>query len=153
MILLGSILVVDDQKRYLLVQEARDKKYSKCKDKWTLPHGSYDKLGESISELAIRELLEETGLRCEFTGNYICVEGFSLSQNRIILLNVVFEGKSATKIQDYLHEEIKDIRYFSYKEIEAMLESGQIRDNIPIDKIIDSMERKKSIVRWDRSNN
>lgn len=148
MFLLGSILIEDDQQRYLLVQEAKDKKYSKCKDKWTLPHGSYDRLGESVSDLAIRELLEETGYKCELTGNYICVEGFSLTQNRIVLLDLIFEGKSPVKIQDFIHEEIKDIKYFSSAEIGTMFKAGQIRDNLPLNDIIESIKDKKNLIRW-----
>lgn len=150
MVLLGSVLIKNHENKYLLVQEAKDKKYSKCKDKWTLPHGGYDKLNESIEDLAKRELQEETGFSCTLTGRYVCIEGYSLLQNRLIVVNIVFEGKDAVKVQEPWVDEIKDMKYFSLEEICTMLREGQIRDDLPIDKIVKSFYGDgKGIIRWE----
>lgn len=118
-ILLSGALIKDNNK-YLLVQEARDKPYSKCKDKWTLPHGSYDKTGESILDLASREVLEETGGTVKFTGDHICLEGFSKTQNRVILICITLLGYGWKKIQERLEQEIKDVKYFTKEELIEM---------------------------------
>jgi 8-oxo-dGTP diphosphatase len=49
-------VVLDDQRRVVLVHRP---KY----DDWTLPKGKLDR-GESFEEAALREVEEETGLRC-----------------------------------------------------------------------------------------
>lgn len=149
MVLLAGNLIRNDKNEILLVQEARDKSYSKCKDKWTLPHGSYDKLNESVLDLAKRELLEESGFSCNYTGKYRCIEGYSETQNRILLISIIFEGKDAIKLQEPLADEIKDFRYFSIEEIKKMLIEGQIRDDTPIDKIFEAFDNDQSgIIRW-----
>jgi ADP-ribose pyrophosphatase YjhB (NUDIX family) len=52
--------VRDDQGRLLLIHKI-DNNY------WALPGGGMD-LGESIAEAAVREVVEETGIRVEITG-------------------------------------------------------------------------------------
>ncbi|HOU75534.1 MAG TPA: NUDIX hydrolase [Candidatus Dojkabacteria bacterium] len=149
-ILLGAVFIKDDNGKVLLVQEAQDKKYSKCKDKWTIPHGGYDKFGESIKDLVSRKLLEEAGFECQFTGNHLCVEGYDLRQKRIVLVSIIGEGRSAKKVQERLIDEIKDVRYFSESEIAEMIRNNQIRDNLPIDKIIEAFEDNSyEILRWE----
>jgi ADP-ribose pyrophosphatase YjhB (NUDIX family) len=52
--------VVDDQRRILLIRRSDN-------DNWALPGGAMD-LGESLPAAAVRETLEETGVRVEITG-------------------------------------------------------------------------------------
>jgi ADP-ribose pyrophosphatase YjhB (NUDIX family) len=148
-IILLSGALIKDNNRYLLVQEAHDKTYSKCKDKWTLPHGSYDKQGESILDLASREILEETGGTVKFTGNHICLEGYSKIQNRVILICITHLAYGWEKIQERLDNEIKDVKYFIKEEIIEMHNRGEIRDDIPIITIIKAFEKEqRGIIRW-----
>lgn len=151
MILLSGALIKDNDK-YLLVQEAKDKPYSKCQNKWTLPHGSYDREEESIIDLASREILEETGGTVKFTGDYICLEGFSKKQNRVILICITLLGYGWKKIQERLEKEIKDVRYFTKEELVEMEKRGDIRDDMPLIEIIDGLEkRNREMVRWEIS--
>lgn len=53
--------VVEDEHGRILLIERTDN------GNWSLPGGAMD-LGESIAEAAVRETLEETGIRCEITG-------------------------------------------------------------------------------------
>jgi ADP-ribose pyrophosphatase YjhB (NUDIX family) len=56
----ANVVVVDDQGRILLIRRADN-------DNWALPGGAMD-LGESLPVAAVRETLEETGVRVEITG-------------------------------------------------------------------------------------
>jgi 8-oxo-dGTP pyrophosphatase MutT (NUDIX family) len=56
----AGAIVVDDTGRILLIRRADN-------GNWAAPGGAMD-LGESIIDAAIRETLEETGIRCEITG-------------------------------------------------------------------------------------
>jgi ADP-ribose pyrophosphatase YjhB (NUDIX family) len=55
-----NVVVVDDQDRILLIRRTDN-------DNWAVPGGGMD-LGESISDAAIREVKEETGIDIEVTG-------------------------------------------------------------------------------------
>jgi ADP-ribose pyrophosphatase YjhB (NUDIX family) len=55
-----NVAVVDDDGRLLLIRRSDN-------DNWALPGGAMDP-GESISDAAIRETKEETGIDCEITG-------------------------------------------------------------------------------------
>ncbi len=55
-----NVAVVDEENRLLLIRRSDN-------DSWALPGGGMDP-GESISEAAIRETKEETGIDCEITG-------------------------------------------------------------------------------------
>lgn len=148
-IVLLSGVLCEDKGRYLLVQEAQDKPYSKCKDKWTIPHGSYDTEGESISDLAQRELLEETGGQAKLDGRIATIEGWNRVDNSVFLVCVTWYANKWEKIQERWSDEIKEIRFFSEAEIQELAGGGQIRDNIPVQEIITSFETNSSkIVRW-----
>jgi ADP-ribose pyrophosphatase YjhB (NUDIX family) len=55
-----NVVVVDDAGQILLIRRADN-------DNWALPGGAMD-LGESLPAAAVRETLEETGVRVEVTG-------------------------------------------------------------------------------------
>src|SRR5690242_11447732 len=56
----ANVLVVNDAGDILLIQRSDN-------GNWALPGGAMD-LGESLVDTAVRETLEETGIRCEVTG-------------------------------------------------------------------------------------
>ena len=55
-----NVVVVNDAGEILLIRRSDN-------DNWALPGGAID-LGESVSQAAIRETKEETGIDCEITG-------------------------------------------------------------------------------------
>lgn len=55
-----NVVVLNDQGEFLLIRRSDN-------DNWALPGGAMD-LGESISQAALREVKEETGVDCEVTG-------------------------------------------------------------------------------------
>ncbi len=55
-----NVVVINDSGDILLIRRADN-------DNWALPGGAID-LGESVSQAAIRETKEETGIDCEITG-------------------------------------------------------------------------------------
>jgi ADP-ribose pyrophosphatase YjhB (NUDIX family) len=55
-----NVVVVNDNGSVLLIRRTDN-------DNWSLPGGAMD-LGESISEAAVREVQEETGIECQITG-------------------------------------------------------------------------------------
>jgi len=56
----ANVIVVNDQVEILLMRRTDN-------DNWAVPGGSMD-FGESITETAVRETREETGIECEITG-------------------------------------------------------------------------------------
>lgn len=55
-----NVIVTDDQDRILMIRRSDN-------DNWAVPGGAID-LGESLTQAAIRETKEETGIDCEITG-------------------------------------------------------------------------------------
>lgn len=56
-------IVVDDNNNYLLIEEAK----AGCRNTWCLPAGGIEK-NESITDAAIRETIEESGIYIKPTG-------------------------------------------------------------------------------------
>ncbi|MEU9833705.1 NUDIX domain-containing protein [Streptosporangium sp. NPDC048047] len=55
-----NVVVINDAGEILMIRRSDN-------GNWAVPGGAID-LGESLPEAAIRETLEETGIRCEITG-------------------------------------------------------------------------------------
>jgi ADP-ribose pyrophosphatase YjhB (NUDIX family) len=56
----ANVIVVNDQGEILMIRRTDN-------DNWAVPGGGMD-LGESITDTAVRETEEETGITCEITG-------------------------------------------------------------------------------------
>jgi ADP-ribose pyrophosphatase YjhB (NUDIX family) len=56
----ANVIVVNDQGEILMIRRTDN-------DNWAVPGGGMD-LGESITDAAVRETQEETGITCEVTG-------------------------------------------------------------------------------------
>jgi 8-oxo-dGTP pyrophosphatase MutT (NUDIX family) len=56
----ANVIVVNDQGEILMIHRTDN-------DNWAVPGGGMD-LGESITDAAVRETQEETGITCEVTG-------------------------------------------------------------------------------------
>lgn len=119
-IIVGTVIEKDG--KYLLVQEAQES----CRGKWNLPAGHLDPR-ESIFDGAKREAKEECGLDVEL--KHIChiVDKERGDDN---LVGIVFSGAPASSEISFDEEEILDARWFSYEEILAMKERGELRDPV-----------------------
>ena len=56
----ANVIVVNDQGQILLIRRTDN-------GNWAVPGGGMD-LGESITQAAVRETFEETGITCQITG-------------------------------------------------------------------------------------
>jgi ADP-ribose pyrophosphatase YjhB (NUDIX family) len=75
-------IVYDDQQRILLVQRSDT-------GVWLYPTGWAD-VGYSAAEVAVKEVLEETGIECEPEGVIAVLDGMRMGFTRIPLYSVVF---------------------------------------------------------------
>ena len=79
-------IVGDDEGRMLLVQRA-DSGW------WLYPTGWSD-VGYSPSEVAVKEVREETGIDCEVIGPIAILDGLRLGFHRVPLVSIVFHCRS-----------------------------------------------------------
>ena len=104
--------VIEQEGKYLLIQEAREDIYGK----WNLPAGRLDP-GETVSEAARREIYEECGFKVELTG--VCQIGsWKLVDN--IAIGIIFSTKIVGGEIHFNPDEILDAKWFTYDEILAM---------------------------------
>lgn len=109
---------VEKDGKYLLIQEAQ----AKCRGKWFLEAGHLDP-GETIFEGAKREIREECGCDVELTG--ICFLHHLPERN---FLGIYFTTKLlCEQVCSLDPEEILDARWFTYEEICAMRDRGELR--------------------------
>jgi ADP-ribose pyrophosphatase len=116
------MMAVDDKKRVLLVRQYRlpAEKYL-----WELPAGKLDE-GEKPLQAAKRELAEETGYSARTwkkLSSFWVSPGYVQERMTIFLAKDLTAGK-ATPMDD----ERIETRWFTRKEIEAMIDEGKIED-------------------------
>lgn len=105
-------VVYDDQGRILLVQRADS-------GVWLYPTGWAD-VGYSASEVAVKEVLEETGITCEPEGVIAVLDGMRMGFTRIPLYSIVFLCR-ATGGELQAHPlETADVGWFAEDELPAM---------------------------------
>ena len=104
--------VVEQDGKYLLVQEAQ----KRCYGKWSIPAGQLD-AGETSIDGMKREVYEESGFIVEPTG--ICQIGNRQDPNRIFI-SIIFTARIKSGEIKFDTEEILDARWFAYEEIIAM---------------------------------
>jgi ADP-ribose pyrophosphatase len=116
------MMAVDEKKRILLVRQYRlpARQYL-----WELPAGSVDE-GEKVLQTAKRELVEETGYsakKWKKISEFYPSPGFLAEKMTIFLATELTEGE-ATPMED----ERIETRWFKWKEVDAMIESGELID-------------------------
>jgi ADP-ribose pyrophosphatase YjhB (NUDIX family) len=105
-------IVYDDQQRILLVQRADS-------GIWLYPTGWAD-IGYSASEVAVKEVLEETGITCEAQGVVAVLDGMRMGLTRIPLYSIVFLCR-ATGGELVPHPlETRDVGWFHEDELPPM---------------------------------
>jgi ADP-ribose pyrophosphatase YjhB (NUDIX family) len=119
-VIIGCCNLIADGDRYLLVKEAK----ASARSRYNLPAGKPE-VGETLTEAAVREAREETGLTVaidHLVGIYHCPkasEGFGV-------VNFVFAVRplAGTLATSPTHP---DVRYFSRVEIAALAAEGMVR--------------------------
>jgi ADP-ribose pyrophosphatase len=120
----GSAVVmpVDEKGRVLLVRQYR---LPALKYLWELPAGRVDE-GETVYQAARRELAEETGYRArkfQKLAEFYPSPGFLAEKMTIYLATELTAGK-----QTPMEDERIEIRWYSAKEIDKLVETGKILD-------------------------
>ena len=98
---------------------------------WEIPHGFVNE-GESDSESAQRELLEETGLTAE--SRRFSSLGYILPDSGILAARVhMFLAEGCHSKQQGEHElGLWEFRFFSFLEVEKMIESSEVQDSFTL---------------------
>lgn len=100
-----SVVIINEQDEVLMIQEAK----KSCAGKWYLPAGRMES-GETINEAAVREVFEETGLKCEMT-TLVGVETAGGSWVRFLLTGRVVSG--TLKTPDQADQESLQAKWFA----------------------------------------
>ena len=116
-IIAGGGVVVNENNQVLFIYRRK---------KWDLPKGKLDP-GEDIKACAIREVMEETGIRNLTIGNLIIVTTHSYEENGLNMQKEThwFEMKSSTVdnpiLTPQLEEDIEKIEWVSLENLEEYL--------------------------------
>ncbi len=116
-IIAGGGVVVNENNQVLFIYRRK---------KWDLPKGKLDP-GEDIKACAIREVMEETGIRNLTIGNLIIVTTHSYEENGMKMQKEThwFEMKASTIdnsiLTPQLEEEIEKIEWVSLENLEEYL--------------------------------
>ncbi len=116
-IIAGGGVVVNEKNQVLFIYRRK---------KWDLPKGKLDP-GEDIKACAIREVMEETGIRNLTIGNLIIVTTHSYEENGLNLQKEThwFEMKASTvdnsTLTPQLEEDIEKIEWVSLENLEEYL--------------------------------
>ena len=93
-------------------------------DDWSLPKGKLDP-GESFEEAAIREVEEETGLRCEL-GPYLGETSYRDNKDRSKVVR--WWAMEAGEGEFQPHSEVDDLRWVAIDEAQERLSYDRDRD-------------------------
>jgi ADP-ribose pyrophosphatase len=116
------MMAVDDKKRILLVRQYRlpAEQYI-----WELPAGKIDP-GETALQAAKRELIEETGYKAK---TWTKVASFWVSPGYVQERMTIYQATDLTAGEATpMDDEQIESRWFTRKEVKAMIASGKIQD-------------------------
>ncbi len=116
------VLVVDEKKRVLLVEQYR---LPAGKKLWELPAGKIDP-GENALQAAKRELSEETGYKAKSwkkLASYWASPGFLAEK-----MNIYLATELQTGVATPMGDERIEARWFSSKEMDTLIREGKIED-------------------------
>ncbi|WP_449060827.1 NUDIX hydrolase [Planomonospora algeriensis] len=119
-----NVVVTNDAGEILMIRRSDN-------DNWAVPGGAID-LGESLPEAAIRETLEETGVRCEITG----IVGTYTDPKHVILytsdgearqeFSIVLTGR-AVGGEPTPSDESREVRWVPHQEVETLTMDRSMR--------------------------
>ncbi|MCL2085685.1 NUDIX domain-containing protein [Candidatus Saccharibacteria bacterium] len=110
--------IIEQDGKILLVQELKPDSHMK----WWLPIGHLE-YGETLQSAVIREIKEETGFDIELTGVLPVLNNVEHKRLRFMFTGKITGGSVDERNQD----ETNAVKFFSVKEIEQMVEQGEIR--------------------------
>jgi ADP-ribose pyrophosphatase len=98
---------------------------------WEMPSGQIDSAAETIEEIALRELREESGYQLAKDGKVIALGDYFSSPGFTDERGYFFLARPVEPIANYVRDEtesILDCRAFSVPEIRRMIAANEIRD-------------------------
>jgi ADP-ribose pyrophosphatase len=98
---------------------------------WEMPSGQIDSAGETIEQVALRELREESGYQLAEEGKLIALGDYFSSPGFTDERGYFFLARPVEPIANYVRDEtesILDCRAFSVPEIRRMIADNEIRD-------------------------
>jgi len=119
----ANIIAIDDKDRVCLVRQFR---YPSQSWGWESPAGGND--GQDSIDAARRELEEETGIRAdnmEALGKALVSCGLMVERQHMFVAYGLHVGEA--HVDD--DETISGMQFFSFEEIDKMIERGEVRDN------------------------
>ena len=135
-IMAGGGVVVNEKNQVLFIYRRK---------KWDLPKGKLDP-GEDIKACAIREVMEETGIRDLTIGNLIIVTTHSYEENGLNMQKEThwFEMKASTVdnpiLTPQLEEDIEKIGWVSLENLEEYL----LETYTTIQQVLNSWNRSRN---------
>jgi 8-oxo-dGTP diphosphatase len=117
-----AVVILDEQKRILLVQEAQPKAFGL----WHLPAGKLEP-GETYEAAAKREVYEETGLEVNLTGLLGIYLGRLEPGETIVRLAWLAQPVDNRMPSPILKDEILDCRYVTKEEFDELYTAGKVR--------------------------
>lgn len=117
-----TVIALTKDNKVILIRLER---YPIGQESWEIVKGRSD--GEELVLAAIRELQEETGYTAEHWeegGKFYPLNGICSEINHVFLA----KGLKQTNIERQKEEGIIEVKDFSWKEIEEMIEKGKITD-------------------------
>ncbi|MBU0618795.1 NUDIX hydrolase [Patescibacteria group bacterium] len=122
-----SAVLLDRQKRVLLVREAANKPYSQAKNRWSFP-GGWLEPGETLWQTFQRELLEETGHQAQIAG--LAKIYYWVNQDNSVVFVYVFLAKNPKKVTDKLAKDILETKWFIQNEVLALFAQKKMRPDL-----------------------
>jgi ADP-ribose pyrophosphatase len=120
-----GVIAVDEAGRVLMVQQWR---HPVQRLLWSLPAGGMEE-GETPESAIRRELREETGYAADQLEPLYAYHPNPATANEMFHL---FVAKGVREISQRLPGEIHDVRWFERREIEAMLDRGEVMDGLTL---------------------
>ena len=111
-----AAIVANDDKEILLTQRSDS-------GVWLYPVGWAD-VGYSPAEVAVKEVLEETGIRCEVVRPLAIIDGLRAGYSRIPLYSLVFQCRAVGGELSPHPQECTDAGWFAYDALPTPLANG-----------------------------
>ena len=108
-------------KKGQMALQLRSKNVSFCPNHWSSAVGGYVRSGENYEEAALRECIEELGIRTQLI--YLSKEIYRL-ENGLIKILVIFKALFDGPF-DIDHKEVEKVEFLSLRKIKKMMKMGE----------------------------